>query len=109
MTSGSTRRGSLRARLTLAGLVPGLLAVLALAPDAGAQARGGTLRVPLAGDVTTLDPIHNTTPPERHVLHQVLNTLVRVDDKLHVVPELAESWKWEGDSTLVPQDPRVEF
>jgi peptide/nickel transport system substrate-binding protein len=71
------------------------------APAAEAQAKGGTLRVRLASDPGSLDPAFNTSPPERHVLHQVLNTLTGVDDKLHIVPELAESWKWDGDTTLV--------
>jgi peptide/nickel transport system substrate-binding protein len=74
--------------------------VLAHAAPAPAQVRGGTLRVRLAGECVTLDPVHNTTPPERHVFHQVLNTLVGVDDKMHVVPELAEAWKWESDTLL---------
>jgi len=77
-----------------------LLAVPAIHTPIEAQTRGGTLRVRLANDCTTLDPAHNTTPPERHVFHQVLNTLVGVDSKMHVVPELAESWKWDGDTTL---------
>jgi ABC-type transport system substrate-binding protein len=96
MTSTSRVR-----RFTLLALGTALGFVLALGPPAEAQVRGGTLRVRLAGDLTSLDPAFNTTPPERHVLHQVLNTLVGVDDKLRVVPELAESWKWEGDTTLV--------
>ena len=95
MTSTSRVR-----RFTVLALGAALGFVLALGPPALAQVKGGTLRVRLAGDLTSLDPAFNTTPPERHVLHQVLNTLVGVDDKLHVVPELAESWKWEGDTTL---------
>jgi len=96
MTSTSRVR-----RFTLLALGTAFGFVLALGPPAEAQVKGGTLRVRLAGDLTSLDPAFNTTPPERHVLHQVLNTLTGVDDKLHVVPELAESWKWEGDTTLV--------
>jgi peptide/nickel transport system substrate-binding protein len=99
MTSTSRWRRS--TPLALAAALGVLLALLALGPPAEAQVKGGTLRVRLAGDLTSLDPAFNTTPPERHVLHQVLNTLTGVDDKLHVVPELAESWKWEGDTTLV--------
>ena len=86
----------------LAFLLLGFTVALAALPaPVEAQQRGGTLRVRLAGDLTSLDPAFNTTPPERHVLHQILNTVTGVDDKLHVVPELAESWKWEGDTTLV--------
>lgn len=99
MTSTSRCRRS--TPLALSAALAVMLAHLALGSPAEAQVRGGTLRVRLAGDLTSLDPAFNTTPPERHVLHQVLNTLVGVDEKLHVVPELAESWKWEGDTTLV--------
>src|SRR5262245_8599932 len=63
-------------RSTLATLGSALVLALTLAaPGADAQVKGGTLRVRLAGDLTSLDPAFNTTPPERHVLHQVLNTL----------------------------------
>jgi peptide/nickel transport system substrate-binding protein len=75
-------------------------AVGALAPGAHAQVRGGTLRVRVGSDYTTLDPVYNTMPTERTVLHQVVNTLVRMDRTLHVVPELAESWKWDSETSL---------
>ena len=73
-------------RFTHAALAGALACALTLAaPAADAQVKGGTLRVRLAGDLTSLDPAFNTTPPERHVLHQVVNTLTGVDDKLHIV------------------------
>lgn len=62
--------------------------------------RGGTLRVATAADHTTLDPHFATMANELNIFHAVLNTLVGVDDRLHVVPELAESWRWEGETTL---------
>jgi peptide/nickel transport system substrate-binding protein len=76
------------------------LALFVTGRSADAQVRGGTLRVRVGSDYTTLDPAYNTMPTERAVLHQVVNTLVRVDRNLHVAPELAESWKWENETTL---------
>jgi peptide/nickel transport system substrate-binding protein len=85
-------------RRTLVTVGVGLALLGATAADA--QVRGGTLRVGVGSDYTTLDPAHNTLPSERAVLHQIVNTLVRMDTQLHVVPELAESWKWENETAL---------
>lgn len=82
------------------GIVGVGLALVVNTSLADAQVRGGTLRVRVGADYTTLDPAHNTLPTERAVLHQVLNNLLGVDPQLHVVPELVESWKWENTTTL---------
>jgi peptide/nickel transport system substrate-binding protein len=67
---------------------------------ADAQVRGGTLRVGLEGELTTLDLPYYTIPPELAVFRAVFNTLVFIDANLKVVPELAESWKWDNETTL---------
>lgn len=77
----------------------GLVLVVVGGP-AEAQVRGGTLRVRVGADYTSLDPAYNTMPTERVVLHQVLNNLLGVDAKLNVVPELVQAWKWENNTTL---------
>jgi peptide/nickel transport system substrate-binding protein len=68
--------------------------------SASAQVRGGTLRVGLEGELTTLDLPYYTIPPELAVFRAVFNTLVAIDPNLKVVPELAESWKWDNETTL---------
>jgi peptide/nickel transport system substrate-binding protein len=70
------------------------------AGGAGAQVRGGTLRVGLDGEITTLDLPYQTNAPEMVVFRAVFNTLVSIDASLKVVPELAESWKWDNETTL---------
>jgi peptide/nickel transport system substrate-binding protein len=67
---------------------------------AGAQVRGGTLRVGLESDFTTLDPHFYTMPSELAVFRAVFNTLVGFDASLKIVPELAESWKWDSETSL---------
>src|SRR3972149_10700517 len=54
---------------------------------------GGTLRVGLQGDVTTMDPHMSTAALDRDVYYQLYNTLVGLDPGLNLVPELAESWE----------------
>ena len=78
---------------------------IALAPDASAQKRGGTLRL-----------YHNDNPPSASLLEEstiasvtpfmaVFNNLVMFDPaKPHesletVVPDLAESWSWDSTNT----------
>lgn len=90
-------RMSVRRLIAIASVGLGL--VFADGP-ADAQVRGGTLRVRVGSDYTSLDPAHNTMPTERVVLHQVLNNLLGVDAKLNVVPELVQAWKWENNTTL---------
>jgi len=71
------------------------LAVLLVAAVGGAQdpQPGGTLRVGLQGDFTTLDPHMSTSAVDRDLYYQVYNTLVALDANLNVLPELAESWE----------------
>ncbi len=71
------------------------LAGLFLALSGGAQEPqpGGTLRVGLQGDFTTLDPHMSTSAVDRDVYYQLYNTLVGLDPNLNIVPELAESWE----------------
>ena len=54
---------------------------------------GGTLRIGLQGDVTTMDPHMSTAALDRDVYYQLYNTLVGLDPGLNIVPELAESWE----------------
>jgi peptide/nickel transport system substrate-binding protein len=74
--------------------------IFGVAGRADAQVRGGTLRIGLESDFTTLDPHFDRMPSELAVFRAVFNTQVGFDTSLKIVPELAESWKWDNDMTL---------
>lgn len=59
--------------------------------------RGGTLRVGLESESVTLDPAKSINVPERHILYSIYNTLVAMDEKLNIKPELAKSWDTSAD------------
>jgi peptide/nickel transport system substrate-binding protein len=73
---------------------------LSLPGPAEAQVKGGTLRVGLESDFTTLDPHFYTTPSELAVFRAVFNSLVGFDPSLRIVPELAEAWTWDSETSL---------
>lgn len=79
----------------LGSLVIVVVALFLLAPGVAGQEPqpGGTLRVGLQGDVTTMDPHMSTAALDRDVYYQLYNTLVGLDPGLNIVPELAESWE----------------
>src|SRR3990170_608922 len=66
---------------------------------------GGTLRVGLQGDVTTMDPHMSTAALDRDVYYQLYNTLVGLDPNLNIVPELAASWATSSPSTCSTPTP----
>ena len=71
------------------------------AAQAGAQPKtGGTLRLGMVGDVSTLDG-HNTTPNQFDTTWSVFNRLISYDAKLQPQPELAESWDLSSDLTQI--------
>jgi peptide/nickel transport system substrate-binding protein len=83
-------------RTLTGGLSLAALAIALLVADPGAAQEpqpGGALRVGLQGDFTTLDPHMSTSAVDRDVYYQLYNTLVALDPKLNIVPELAESWE----------------
>ncbi|HEX6703467.1 MAG TPA: ABC transporter substrate-binding protein [Albitalea sp.] len=73
-----------------------LLAAL-LAAAAGA-ASSQTLRVGLAEDPDVLDPTLARTFVGRIVFAALCDKLLDVDEKLNIVPQLAQSWEWSADS-----------
>jgi peptide/nickel transport system substrate-binding protein len=86
--------------LMAAVIVLSLAALVATSVPSSAQTKGGTLRVALEADPSTLDPAHETIPSELAVFKAVFNTLVGFDRNLAIVPELAESWGWDTPKTL---------
>lgn len=68
--------------------------LLAAAPLLQAQ----TLRVGLAEDPDVLDPTLARTFVGRIVFAALCDKLLDVDEKLTIVPQLAQSWEWSADS-----------
>jgi peptide/nickel transport system substrate-binding protein len=84
----------------------GLLVLLALASGrrspADAQVRGGTMRVGMDADTTTMDPHRSTAAVDRQVYNNVYAKLVDLDAKFGIVPQLATSWEVkDGGKTYV--------
>ncbi|MBI5877996.1 MAG: peptide ABC transporter substrate-binding protein [Chloroflexi bacterium] len=75
-------------------------AVATTAPKATVT-RGGTLRVGLDSDLTTMDPHLSTAAVDRQVYQSMYNPLVRLDKDLTLKPELAEKWEFTDSTTLV--------
>jgi peptide/nickel transport system substrate-binding protein len=70
------------------------------AQAAGQPKSGGTLRLGMVGDVSTLDG-HNTTPNQFDTTWSVFDRLISYDAKLQPQPELAESWDLSSDLTQI--------
>ena len=70
-----------------------LLLVLSIAAPAEAQVRGGTLRIGMDADNTTMDPHRSTAAVDRQVYNNVYGKLVDLDAKFGIVPQLAQSWE----------------
>ncbi|MDR3536834.1 MAG: ABC transporter substrate-binding protein [Acetobacteraceae bacterium] len=75
----------------------GLTALLAGAPPTEAQ----TLRIALRQDLDSLDPALATTYVSRIVYAGLCDKLLDINEKLEIVPQLATSWEWADDKTLV--------
>ena len=75
-----------------------LTAAIALAATlAAAPAFAQTLRFGLAEDPDVLDPTLASTLVGRIVFASLCDKLFDIDDKLNIVPQLAESWQWSAD------------
>ncbi len=72
------------------------LAALLLAAVSATQAQH--LRVGLAEDPDVLDPTLARTFVGRVVFAALCDKLLDVDEKLAIVPQLAQSWEWSADS-----------
>lgn len=88
-----------------------LVAGLLLSTAAAQPVPGGTLVVGLADDPPQLDPHVTAANASRTVLHNIFATLVEIDDKLAIIPGLAESWTISDDGLLYTftLHPNIEF
>jgi peptide/nickel transport system substrate-binding protein len=96
-------------RRTLARIGAGLLAIVVLGlPGAGSVAGPApdTAVILQGADVVTLEPYYSNNLTDTNVIVHVFETLTRFDDKLNLVPGLAESWRLRDSRTwefkLVP-------
>jgi peptide/nickel transport system substrate-binding protein len=87
--------------VAIAGCAPGTSA--GPSPSGAASAsltpqRGGKLTLALSGNITTFDPrIAGTNNANRTPTHVFTNTMIRLNEDLQYVPELAESWTRSSD------------
>src|SRR5262245_66034928 len=97
-------------RMVLLGVLASVGFWLATAP-ADAQVRGGTIRIGLDADNTTMDPHLSTAAVDRQVFNNVYGKLVDIDAKFNIVPQLAQSWEIRngGLSYLFKLRPGVRF
>ncbi len=65
-----------------------------------ARVEANELRIGFTLDPLTLDPANHRSRETESVLRTMYNGLVAFDASMHVVPELAESWKWIDAQTL---------
>jgi peptide/nickel transport system substrate-binding protein len=63
--------------------------------------KGGNLKVGLAADPSTLDPLASSSFYDRQVMLNIYDTLVRVDAQNTVQPDLATSWQYTSPTELV--------
>jgi peptide/nickel transport system substrate-binding protein len=66
-----------------------------------APKRGGTLRVGLYVEAVTMDPNISGAKIDRQIYNNVYESLVDLDNKLQIVPGLAESWTQPDPKTIV--------
>jgi len=91
--------------------VLGVLATLALvlagcgsSSSSGGQSGpkfGGTLNVALDSDVVTLDPLKSTALVDREAMFNIYETLVSVDAKNSVQPDLATAWSYPSPTQVL--------
>jgi len=86
-----------------------LAMLLLLAAASATQAQ--TLRVGLAEDPDVLDPTLARTFVGRIVFAALCDKLLDVDEKLNIVPQLAQSWEWSADNKALTMKlrPGVSF
>src|SRR2546426_9892456 len=75
-------------------LVALAVVVLAAVPaTVVAQTRGGSIRIGMDADTTTMDPHRSTAAVDRQGYNNVYGKLVDIDARFAIVPQLAQSWE----------------
>src|SRR5437016_441459 len=94
-TANLTRRATIK-------LAAGATAGLTVPWSAAFAQQGTTLRAGIAGFnvINTLDPMKASLIPEFYVIYGAFNALLKFNDKMEIVPDLAESFKVVDATTL---------
>ncbi|HVA91656.1 MAG TPA: ABC transporter substrate-binding protein [Chloroflexota bacterium] len=88
-----TRLFGARRRLAPAIIALGSLLMCAVPAQTGhAVGSGGTLTIGATSDALTLDPTLTTDEASGPVENLLFNSLVKLNDKVQIVPDLASSW-----------------
>jgi peptide/nickel transport system substrate-binding protein len=58
----------------------------------GAAKKGGTLKVAQESEIRTLDPLMSSQLVEREIYYNMYDSLIGIDDKLNIQPQLATKW-----------------
>ena len=69
--------------------------------DNGTPKMGGTLKVAQETEINGLDPNTSGLVVEREIYYNLYDSLLGIDAKLNFVPELATTWKFTDDKTLM--------
>src|SRR2546425_11305092 len=95
-----------RTKMITRRLFIAVLALWALAPIvANAQVRGGTIRIGMDADNTTMDPHRSTAAGDRQVYNNLYGKLVDIDTRFGIVPQLAQSWDIKNGGATHPLTP----
>src|ERR1700761_5939242 len=74
-------------------IVGTIVCLLLLATGSGARTDAATLRWGFQGDVLTLDPQDRRDTFSRDFIGNIMEPLVKFNEKLEIVPALAERWE----------------
>ncbi len=81
-----------------------LLSVLLIAgcggPQKGSEEEKMVFRYNEPGGISSLDPAFSSNVENIWAVHQLFNGLVRMDEELNVVPDIAKDWKVEDSGTV---------
>jgi peptide/nickel transport system substrate-binding protein len=62
---------------------------------------GGDIKVGLNADLFSLDPVKSTALVDRQVMLNMYDTLVKVNQKNEVIPDLATAWNYQSPTDLI--------
>jgi peptide/nickel transport system substrate-binding protein len=76
-----------------------LVAIVLWGAVVGFGASAQELKIGVGAEATSIDPMYHNLDPNNQIARHIFDTLVDQDEKQHLVPGLATSWKIVGDNT----------